>query len=160
MTKPAKLLAGKDGKGFEGLNPKQERFVSEYMIDMNATQAAIRAGYSTKAAQGQSARLMANDAVRRSIAFFQAKAADRNHVSVDSVVAELNECIKLAMTLEKPQLAAAVAAITTKAKICGVMVERSETKTELTIPMTNIPKVDREEWLRLHVLESESRATK
>lgn len=30
----------------DGLTPKQERFVQEYMIDLNATQAAIRAGYS------------------------------------------------------------------------------------------------------------------
>ncbi len=33
------------------LTPKQERFVSEYLIDLNATQAAIRAGYSPKAAR-------------------------------------------------------------------------------------------------------------
>nr|DAP63699.1 MAG TPA: Terminase small subunit [Caudoviricetes sp.] len=30
------------------LNEKQQRFVEEYMIDLNATQAAIRAGYSVK----------------------------------------------------------------------------------------------------------------
>jgi len=39
------------------LRPKQERFVAEYLIDLNATQAAIRAGYSEKTAQPQSARL-------------------------------------------------------------------------------------------------------
>ncbi len=32
------------------LNPKQQRFVDEYLIDLNATQAAIRAGYSEKTA--------------------------------------------------------------------------------------------------------------
>ncbi len=33
------------------LTPKQQRFVAEYLVDVNATQAAIRAGYSTKTAQ-------------------------------------------------------------------------------------------------------------
>ncbi len=38
------------------LTPKQARFVEEYLIDLNATQAAVRAGYSPKTAkqQGQS----------------------------------------------------------------------------------------------------------
>jgi len=35
------------------LTPKQKRFVEEYLIDLNATQAAIRAGYSEKTAQEQ-----------------------------------------------------------------------------------------------------------
>ncbi len=33
-----------------GLTAKQQRFVEEYLIDLNATQAAIRAGYSSKTA--------------------------------------------------------------------------------------------------------------
>jgi len=39
-------------KGSKGLTPKQQRFVEEYLIDLNATQAAIRAGYS-EATAGQ-----------------------------------------------------------------------------------------------------------
>ncbi len=35
------------------LTPKQERFVAEYLIDLNSTQAAIRAGYSSKTATEQ-----------------------------------------------------------------------------------------------------------
>lgn len=42
------------------LNDKQIRFVEEYLIDMNATQAAIRAGYSAKTARAQGARLLTN----------------------------------------------------------------------------------------------------
>jgi phage terminase small subunit len=37
-----------------GLTPKQERFVHEYLVEVNATKAAIRAGYSKKTAQEQS----------------------------------------------------------------------------------------------------------
>jgi len=40
------------------LNEKQERFVQEYLLDLNATQAAIRAGYSAKTAKQQGARLL------------------------------------------------------------------------------------------------------
>ena len=42
------------------LTPKQERFVEEYLIDLNATQAAIRAGYSAKTAEAQGSRLLSN----------------------------------------------------------------------------------------------------
>ena len=42
------------------LTPKQQRFVDEYTIDSNATQAAIRAGYSERTARQQGARLVTN----------------------------------------------------------------------------------------------------
>ncbi len=40
------------------LNAKQQRFCDEYLIDLNATQAAIRAGYSQKTAYSQGQRLL------------------------------------------------------------------------------------------------------
>ena len=45
----------------------QARFVDEYLIDLNATQAAIRAGYSAKTAQPQSSRLLSKVIVRAAI---------------------------------------------------------------------------------------------
>lgn len=42
------------------LTPKQQRFVAEYLVDLNATQAAIRAGYSAKTADVQGPRLLGN----------------------------------------------------------------------------------------------------
>lgn len=42
------------------LTPRQQRFVAEYLIDLNATQAAIRAGYSAKTANQQGSRLLAH----------------------------------------------------------------------------------------------------
>ncbi|MDX8348559.1 terminase small subunit [Cognatiyoonia sp. IB215446] len=42
------------------LNAKQAQFAREYIIDFNATQAAIRAGYSKKTAGPQGARLLSN----------------------------------------------------------------------------------------------------
>jgi len=49
------------------LTAKQERFVGEYLIDLNATQAAIRAGYSEKTAEQQGSRLLSNAKVRAAI---------------------------------------------------------------------------------------------
>jgi len=50
------------------LTPRQESFCREYLVDLNATQAAIRAGYSPKTAQEQSSRLLSNVMVARRIA--------------------------------------------------------------------------------------------
>lgn len=49
------------------LTPKQQRFVDEYLIDLNATQAAVRAGYSEKTADVQGPRLLGNVGVRAAI---------------------------------------------------------------------------------------------
>jgi phage terminase small subunit len=50
------------------LTPKQLRFVDEYLVDLNATQAAIRAGYSAKTANEQGARLLSNVMVQAALA--------------------------------------------------------------------------------------------
>ena len=49
------------------LTEKQQRFVEEYLIDLNATQAAIRAGYSAKTADQQGSRMLANVKVQQAI---------------------------------------------------------------------------------------------
>lgn len=46
------------------MNAKQKRFCDEYLIDCNATQAAIRAGYSEKTAYNQGNRMLKNDEVK------------------------------------------------------------------------------------------------
>lgn len=71
------------------LNPKQKRFCEEYMIDLNATQAAIRAGYSVKTAQEQGARLLSNVMVSREIERLQAIQSRRTGISADRVITEL-----------------------------------------------------------------------
>lgn len=49
------------------MTAKQKRFCDEYLVDLNATQAAIRAGYSKKTANEQGARLLANVSVQEYI---------------------------------------------------------------------------------------------
>ena len=71
------------------LTAKQERFVAEYLIDLNATQAAIRAGYSVKTAAEQSSRLLTNVNVMQAIDKAKEKRAIRTEVTQDRVLQEL-----------------------------------------------------------------------
>ena len=71
------------------MTDKQARFCEEYMIDLNATQAAIRAGYSPKTAREQAPRLLANVSIQNRIAQLQAEQSRRTGVSADRVVREL-----------------------------------------------------------------------
>lgn len=68
---------------------KQERFCEEYLIDLNATQAAVRAGYSAKTANEQGAQLLANLSVRARIDAALAEQSKRTGVTADRVVREL-----------------------------------------------------------------------
>lgn len=71
------------------MTDKQKRFCEEYMIDLNATQAAIRAGYSPKTANEQAGRLLVNVSIQNYIAQLQARQSRRTGVSADRVVREL-----------------------------------------------------------------------
>lgn len=64
------------------LTPKQEAFCLEYLIDLNGTQAAIRAGYSERTANEQAARLLANVSVR--IRIDELMEARRESLSMDA----------------------------------------------------------------------------
>lgn len=71
------------------MTKKQKRFVEEYLIDLNATQAAIRAGYSPDTAQVQGSRMLSNVMVSREIAKAMAERSRRTGVNADRVVMEL-----------------------------------------------------------------------
>jgi len=73
------------------MTPKQQAFVREYLIDLNATQAAIRAGYSARTANEQGARLLANVSVRSAIELAQADRAERTQVNADWVLTRLHD---------------------------------------------------------------------
>lgn len=73
------------------MTPKQLRFVQEYLLDLNATQAAIRAGYSKRTANEQGARLLAKASVAEAIAAAQARRADRTEINADWVLKRLAE---------------------------------------------------------------------
>lgn len=80
------------------LTDKQQLFVDEYLIDLNATQAAIRAGYSAKTADQQGSRLLANVKVKQAVAEKQAQRSKRTGVNQDRVVLELAKVAFAKMT--------------------------------------------------------------
>lgn len=71
------------------LTAKQQRFCDEYLIDLNATQAAIRAGYSEKTATEQGARLLTNVKVQKYIQKRKADRVERTEITQDMVLMEL-----------------------------------------------------------------------
>ena len=73
-----------DGNGT--LTPKQDTFCREYLVDLNATAAARRAGYSNGTAHVQGPRLLANVRVAERIEELQSEAAERAEVTVDEVI--------------------------------------------------------------------------
>jgi len=69
-----------------GLSDKQKQFVAEYLIDLNATQAAIRAGYSAKTAQEQGSRLLSNAMVAHAVADGAQKRIVKADVTAQDVI--------------------------------------------------------------------------
>lgn len=71
------------------MTPKHGRFCQEYLVDLNATEAAKRAGYSPKTAYAQGHRLLKNVEIQARIAELQAERAGRVQVTADEVLREL-----------------------------------------------------------------------
>lgn len=76
------------------LNPKQAAFVREYLIDLNATQAAIRAGYSKKTAYSQGERLLKHAEIKKHIAAASAERAKRTEITSDYVLGTICETVE------------------------------------------------------------------
>lgn len=66
-----------------------KRFCEEYLVDLNATQAAIRAGYKPSAAHVQGCRLMKREDVKAEIARRKAEMGERALVSAEEVLREV-----------------------------------------------------------------------
>ncbi len=72
------------------LTDKQQRFVTEYLVDQNATQAAIRAGYAKSGARTEGARLLANADIAALVKQKLEKAAEKAETTVARVLQELS----------------------------------------------------------------------
>jgi phage terminase small subunit len=70
------------------LNARQQRFVDEYLVDLNATRAAIRAGYSAKTALQQGPRLLVNVGVQEAIAKAMSKRSKKVEITQERVLLE------------------------------------------------------------------------
>ena len=79
------------------ITAKQYRFCQEYIIDLNATQAAIRAGYSKKAAKEQGSRLLANVHVSKRVEELQRDVAKCLGIDARYVLDNLKEVVDRCM---------------------------------------------------------------
>ncbi len=78
-------------KTIGALSDLQERFCREYILDLNATQAAIRAGYSPKTAQEQSSDLLSRPIVSSRVEALLAARNERTAITADTILQELRK---------------------------------------------------------------------
>lgn len=71
------------------LTPKQQRFVDEYLVDLNATQACIRAGYSPKTANEQGTQNLAKLSIQQAIQQAMNERQNRTQINADYVLNRL-----------------------------------------------------------------------
>lgn len=89
MTKGRDKPKRTGGRRARELTPRQARFAVEYLVDLNATQAAIRAGYAKANADVVGPQLLGKTWVADEIRRQQAERAARTEVTIDRVIREL-----------------------------------------------------------------------
>ena len=83
-----------------GLNEKQERFCLEYIIDLNATKAALRAGYSERTAYSIGSNLLKKVEIKSRISYMQANVAESLGITAAGVLRDLEIIKKRSMQAE------------------------------------------------------------
>ncbi|MDT3453362.1 terminase small subunit [Pasteurella multocida] len=97
MPKKDEVKSTSKGRGESKLTDKQKRFIEEYLIDLNATQAAIRAGYAEKTANREGSRLLSNVDIQEAIQEAKNKRSERVQISQDDVLRDLIELRDMCM---------------------------------------------------------------
>ena len=82
------------------LTPKQQRFVDEYLIDLNATQTAIRAGYSEKTAKEIGSENLTKPNIAKAIEEARAKLAERTGITQEYVLSNIQKVVERCMQQE------------------------------------------------------------
>lgn len=104
-------------------HPRRQRFVEEYVVDGNATQAAIRAGYSPKTAKAQGSRLLTFVDVATAVAELQQQVSVRVQLDAQYVLLGLARNAEEARALGTPQFAASNRALELIGKHAGMFNE-------------------------------------
>ena len=84
-------------KGSSKITARQQRFVEEYLIDLNATQAAIRAGYLQKNADNIGSQLLGKTGVKITIAKAKNKRKQRVEITQDYILSNFVEIVERSM---------------------------------------------------------------
>jgi phage terminase small subunit len=107
------------------LTQAQENFAMAYVETGNASEAYRRAypkslNWKPESVNVEGCKSLANPKIAQRVAELQQVSAKRNMVTVDSLIAELEEARQIALAAETPQTSAAVGATMGKAKLCGL----------------------------------------
>ena len=111
---------------------KQQRFVEEFLVDSNATQAAIRAGYSKRSAAQIGESNMRKHEIAAAIEAGHKIIREQCAVSVQTLTDELEDA-RLSAMADKKGASAAVSAIMGKAKLHGLLIDRKDFSGGLTM---------------------------
>ena len=115
------------------LTQKQEKFAQLYVELGNASEAYRQAypgseKWKDNTIWPRSSNLLNSSKVHARVEQIQAEAKERNAVTVDSILAELEEARVAALGAKFPQSSAAVSASVAKARLCGLIVDKQERK--------------------------------
>jgi Terminase small subunit len=105
------------------LNPRQQRFVAEYLVDLNATQAAIRAGYSPRTAAAIGHENLRKPEIAAAVASARNELTECTEVTIETVVAELAR-LGFARLGEPPSAAVKHDALVSLGKHLGMFTNR------------------------------------
>ena len=123
---------------YDKLSAKRKRFVDEYCIDFNGTQAAIRAGYSSKTANEQAARLLAIVSVKKAVEERKSKIAESSKLKASDVIDELRK-IAFSDITQVMSFSASKAKVKSSRKLSEdarkIVASVSQTQSGLTIKM-------------------------
>ncbi len=106
-------------------NPRHEKFAQCLFQGMSANRAYAEAGYSPH--DGNCIRLRGNERIKERLAYLQGEASKSAKVTIESINRELDEAIAVAKG--KHQAQAMVSASSMKAKLAGLLIERTEVGT-------------------------------
>ena len=112
------------------MTAKQARFVDEYLVDANGTQAAIRAGYGAAGARVAAHRLLTNVAISSAIEARQRVDATRLSVDRNRVLTGLLEAVEMAREQRNP--AGMVAGLREIGKLMGFYTDRVKVNVDVT----------------------------
>jgi phage terminase small subunit len=114
-------------------NTRHERFAQELVKGASQAEAYVSAGY--KPSRSAAARLAADVNICARVAEIQNRAAVRTEITLADIIDELEEARQIALGAPSPQTASAVAATMGKAKLLGLVVDKSQV--EQTVEVTD-----------------------
>lgn len=133
------------------LTPRQQAFVREYLIDLNATQAAIRAGYTATNAHVTGPRMLAFVGVREAVESAKGRRAESTDLTAEWVLQRLRE--NHAKAVELGQLSAANRAIELLGKHIGLFGDRLTVTVAPGTGVLAVPAADPAAWTQAAIAQ-------